>query len=79
MSDGRKEVLDNLTEAISKASTALLDLKKINEGTYKEGQARIQFDFVTSNELADKVAALERITKDLEAITFQKKRRNKKS
>ena len=75
--DGRKEVLDNLNKVITEASTVLLTLKKINNGTYNEDQGPIQFDYCTSDELARKVASLENITEQMSDLVFQKKRRKR--
>ncbi len=75
--DGRKEVLDNLSKVITEASTILLTLKKINNGTYKDDQSPIQFDYCTSDELARKVSSLENITEQISDIVFQRKRRRK--
>jgi hypothetical protein len=75
--DGRKEALDNLNKVITEASTILLTLKKINNGTYNEDQGPIQFDYCTSDELARKVSSLENITEQISDIVFQRKRRRK--
>lgn len=73
--DGRQEVLDNLDKAVAAAGDALITLRKIIDGNYKEGQAPMQFDYCASAELAQKVASLETVTKRIDNIVFQKKRR----
>jgi hypothetical protein len=76
--NGTKQVVDNLQEGLTHISQALRDLEKINNGEYKEGQDKIQFDFCTSPELAEKVNHLESVIKEISDITYQKKRRSKR-
>lgn len=76
--NGTQQVVDKLGEAYNLIYEAVRDLKKINNGEYKEGQSKIQFDFCTSPELARKADYLESIVKELNDITYQKKRRKKK-
>lgn len=76
--NGTQQVVDDLQAGYALIVKAVNNLKKINSGEYKKGQDRIQFDFCTSPELARQADYLEVIVKELNDITYQKKRRKRK-